>query len=766
MLFEQDTLIAAAAALLYLLICVTALLRRGLKERQARWLILYTAMALFYSLLPLLSWLGRNGDLPPIPGDFLWSYGALIMAWLFLHLSRSFLRLDGPGLGWWVLGTLCLAAAVVLDFDLMALPARLGIAEVWRGSARAITFPLLLAGWATFMAGVFALTIGVYRQTQQPLHQNRIKYWPLVWGFTALGGGLGLAGRQALGSAFSLVGASMAAYAVLTHRLPDIRQTARQFMAYLIVTLTTMALFAGSLAAGRYLVLRAAPDYATLLVGMASALALAMLFRPLLVWIQRGMNRLIPATEYDPDRALREYSLSISNILSLERLATVIVGLIGEAMAIRQGTLFLVSRQNGNNGQGPHNGSFVLQAVRAAGQDQSPVGTLAAQSPVAQCLRREHRPLTQYDVDLLPRFRAMPPSERAWLASLDMDVYVPIYAKGEWIGLLALGPKVSGDRYFDPDLALLSTLADQTAVALENARLFQDLQMRNAENERLNEELAVANRELARLDEAKSDFINVASHELRTPLTQVRGYTDILNEMSRDGSLSPELAAQMTQGIGKASQRLEEIINLMFDVSQIDTQTLSLNPSEVSLAAIVAGVSDSWAAAFEERRQTLSVAGLAGLPLILADGKRLGQVFSHLVQNAIKYTPDGGQIQISGRLLGEGVLPPDQSIEVVVADTGIGIAAQDRERIFEKFYRVGNVLLHSTGRTKFKGAGPGLGLTIARGIVEAHGGRIWVESPGHDEAACPGSRFHVVLPVQPRHLEAEDATAFMASLKR
>jgi signal transduction histidine kinase len=346
-----------------------------------------------------------------------------------------------------------------------------------------------------------------------------------------------------------------------------------------------------------------------------------------------------------------------------------------------------------------------------------------------------------------------------------MDVYVPICSKDEWVGLLALGPKVSGERYFRDDLVLLSTLADQTAVALENARLFDDLKARNVENESLNEALAVANRELAQLDQAKSDFINVASHELRTPLTQARGYTEILNEMSEDGSLTPDMATQMSAGISKAARRLEEIVDTMFMISQIDTQTLALDPSETSMKMIVHAAVNTWATALEQRHQTLTVEGVAELPLITVDGKRLQEVLSHLVQNAIKYTPDRGEIRVIARLIGGGMSPQDQSVEIIVADTGIGIASEDLERIFEKFYRVGDVMLHSTGKIKFKGAGPGLGLTIARGIVEAHGGRVWAESPGHDEATCPGSQFHIVLSVQPRHLEAEGSAAFIASVR-
>jgi signal transduction histidine kinase len=123
-----------------------------------------------------------------------------------------------------------------------------------------------------------------------------------------------------------------------------------------------------------------------------------------------------------------------------------------------------------------------------------------------------------------------------------------------------------------------------------------------------------------------------------------------------------------------------------------------------------------------------------------------------VVSNSIKFTPDGGRITIRGRVLGaQGAVGTD-FVELVVADTGIGIAKEEQERIFEKFYRVGDVQHHSSGEYKFKGAGPGLGLPIARGIIEAHGGRIWVESEGYDEARCPGSEFHIVLPVQPQTL--------------
>jgi signal transduction histidine kinase len=481
---------------------------------------------------------------------------------------------------------------------------------------------------------------------------------------------------------------------------------------------------------------------------------------------------MVSGTGYDPSRTLREYSMSISNILDLERLAMVVVGLIGEVMKIQHGALFVVhyERDEGTEegGEGSGKGVFRLRGARALGPggmqdlgEELPPGTLSFDSAVATYLRLKQRPLTQYDVDLLPHFRDIPPMERAWLNSLDMDVYVPIYAKGEWIGLLALGPKASGDRYFEDDLNLLSTLADQTAVALENARLFDDLKVRNTEIERLNAQLRQANRELAQLDQAKSDFIDIASHELRTPLTQVSGYNEIMNGMFKGGSVPPEQGLEMTNIVRTAVHRLKEIVQTMCDVSQLDTQTLTLNQSLLSLAPVVDTAAEAWAEALQERKQTLTTEGLGSLPPIMGDRKRLEQVFSHLIQNGIKYTPDGGQIRITGRLLDER----EQQVEIIVADTGIGLDVDDLERIFDKFYRVGDILSHSSGKTKFKGAGPGLGLTIARGIVEAHGGQIWAASTGCDEDVCPGSQFHVIFPVQPHGAETPN-TELLTPLPR
>jgi len=118
------------------------------------------------------------------------------------------------------------------------------------------------------------------------------------------------------------------------------------------------------------------------------------------------------------------------------------------------------------------------------------------------------------------------------------------------------------------------------------------------------------------------------------------------------------------------------------------------------------------------------------------------QAFRNVVVNAVKYTPDGGRIEITG-------CRQDGDILIAIQDNGIGIDPANRDLIFEKFFRAQDPNLHSTGATKFMGAGPGLGLTIAKGVVEGHGGRIWVSSAGNDPATMPGSTFYILLPLTP-----------------
>ncbi len=262
----------------------------------------------------------------------------------------------------------------------------------------------------------------------------------------------------------------------------------------------------------------------------------------------------------------------------------------------------------------------------------------------------------------------------------------------------------------------------------------------------LHDELEQTKWRLEKLDRTKSDFISIAAHELKTPLTLIRGYTDLLNsELAKDMN---ERRRNALSGMDAGIQRLSTIVQDMIAVSQIDNDVLTLHYQPMSLQNIARMVTADLEQTILDRQLTLTVKDLApDLPAFYADAQRLYQVFNHVIGNSIKYTPDGGHIVVTAGRLGAEPDPMPLA-HVSIADDGIGIAPEDQERIFDKFYGLTDPLRHSSGRTKFKGGGPGLGLAVAKGIVEAHGGRIWVESPGHDEQRCPGSTFHFVLPIR------------------
>ncbi|MBI4927838.1 MAG: HAMP domain-containing histidine kinase [Anaerolineae bacterium] len=246
---------------------------------------------------------------------------------------------------------------------------------------------------------------------------------------------------------------------------------------------------------------------------------------------------------------------------------------------------------------------------------------------------------------------------------------------------------------------------------------------------------------LERLDRSKSDFIAVAAHELKTPLTLVEGYAAMLKDVSSSRSLTP-YESSLLDGISTGTRRLKGIIDDMIDVSLLDNNLLSLNFQPVWINRLLNVIQHEVQPHIQDRKQNLVINRFPGDDLLtFGDPERLLQVIRNVITNAVKYTPDGGTITIDGRQL-------PGFTEIIVSDTGIGIAAEDQVLIFDKFARLGNSDLHSSSKTKFKGGGPGLGLHIARGIVESHGGAIWVESPGFDEKDCPGSTFHILIPAR------------------
>jgi len=286
---------------------------------------------------------------------------------------------------------------------------------------------------------------------------------------------------------------------------------------------------------------------------------------------------------------------------------------------------------------------------------------------------------------------------------------VPLRIKERCIGVLEAVNKRDGQEFSQEDVETLMTLAAQAAVAIENARLVDVLQK--------------ANERLGQLDRLKSDFIAIASHELRTPLSLILLYATVLRQ--KFGSA----ADTQLDAVQRASMRLKNIIDTMLNLRYLETGQMELSPTRFDLRSEVEGACEDYEALAETGGVVLK-ADLPDQPVsIYADREKVRVALDNLIANSVKFTPPAGQVQVTVRRRGD-------EVEVVVADTGVGIPPQELERVFDRFYQVGS---HMTRRH----GGMGLGLSIVKGMVELHGGRVWAESE-----VGRGSRFTVVVPAK------------------
>ncbi len=289
---------------------------------------------------------------------------------------------------------------------------------------------------------------------------------------------------------------------------------------------------------------------------------------------------------------------------------------------------------------------------------------------------------------------------------------VPLKLRDKIIGVLELVNKKGDASFNEDDIQIATTLSAQAAIAIENARLLDELQQ--------------AYRELSQIDQLKNDFVSIASHELRTPLAVILGYATFLRD-NVTGQASEQLEIVLSSAV-----RLRALIDDMVNLRHVQTDDLQLQRAIFSLRQLVLDVKKEFSELITGKQQILTTKLIPpDDPLnIDADRQKIYLVLANLVSNAIKFTPEKGRIHISVELKGH-------KYWVSVIDTGIGIPKTDSDRIFDQFYQVEPSLTR-------KYQGMGLGLSIAKGMVEVHQGRIWVES-----VVNKGSKFTFVLPTAP-----------------
>jgi len=308
-------------------------------------------------------------------------------------------------------------------------------------------------------------------------------------------------------------------------------------------------------------------------------------------------------------------------------------------------------------------------------------------------------------------------------------IIAPIYIKEIVLGLVVVGNESLYSRVTEGDVEIISILANQIAQGIENSHLYeqlwhsyQELEVRVKERTK---ELARANEELKRMNEMKSEFVASVAHELRTPLTSIKGYASIL-ATGKLGAMGTEQKERLER-IDRHSNELAKLINDLLDIARIESGKIGMDVKEIPVSELLKNILELMSPQAEEKNIEIKLEIAKTITTIYADPEHLSRVFINLLSNALKFTPSKGKITVT-------IKEDKEYIQTDISDTGIGIDSEDLPKMFNEFFRADN----SINREK---KGTGLGLSLCKKIVEAHKGKIWLNSiPGK------GATFSFTLP--------------------
>jgi len=674
------------------------------------------------------------------------SFSRAAMPVVFGALTLAFLNKRTLLYWYFGLSILVLVAWLALTFNLNNINSLVLSALPRLSQINDVLIILEISIWAiaSLLAPIAILTS--LRQRRQVQFRNRVRYW--------LGGIIVLSAADILllmqnpnvlwiGAVLNIAGALFISYIMVRSHLPDLQIITSYLVRTIIVTMSlSIALFIALY--GAYLANGQQPAPNNIIIWFIAISVFMALFLPRFArWMEATLTKLLLQVSegFNESSAIKAYSQNVSTEWNFEKLGKQALTFVLNEMNIKCGALFI------NEGDG--SGHVTLNLIAATENANITTGYFFANDPWVTHMRQVQEPVTQYDLDVLQKFKKMDENSKDWLAALDMEIFFPVILRQrELTGVLALGAKTNNRPLLEQEIDRIGVLTSQMAIDIDKARMFNQL---GSVNRKLGDML----KKFDSLDKGKADFLSIASHELRTPLTHIHGYASMLMEATEEELQNPAYLQHVFNGIAKGSNRLKSVVDLIFDVSKAEIGELALALSPVDLVQVVKEAAESQASAIQQRQHELVISGIDQLPIIEGGARRLVQALEHLINNAVKYTPDGGTITITGREIVEKDRP---NVELIITDTGIGISPEDHTRIFEKFYRVGKIDNHSSGSVKFKGAGPGLGLPLVAGIAKTHGGRVWVESPKYDEKECPGSQFHLVLPVEPDIQQVQEET--------
>lgn len=501
------------------------------------------------------------------------------------------------------------------------------------------------------------------------------------------------------------------AIAMARHRLFDIRTFAVRAVVY-ILSITVFGLIYSGLVfgVGGVVIDLGTVTYAQRAFFALLALLIAITYTPVTRFFNSYTNKIFYRDAYDTQEVLDQIGKIIVGSIDLHKIQKSSLKVLLEALR-------------------PSYGGFILKDSTGNVRIQDFVGEV----PKIDDLQLPH--ITQKvgkNILLYDELSASKSEYTALLRANDISLIAPLITKNETIGYFIAGPKKSGNLYTQQDLKMLVIVANELAVALQNAQRFEEIQAFNITlQEKVNEatrELKSTNKKLIALDEAKDEFISMASHQLRTPLTSIKGYLSMILDGDM-GKLSKAQESALKEAFG-SSQRMVYLISDFLNVSRIKTGKFVIEPKEVNLAEMVGQELRQLGELAESRDITLKYEQPESFPIVKLDDNKIRQVMMNMVDNAIYYTPAGGTVTVQLHAGAEEVV-------FKVIDTGIGVPKAEQAKLFSKFFRAGNARVARPD-------GTGLGLFMAQKVVVAQGGAIIFESE-EGKGSTFGFRFPLPL---------------------
>jgi len=486
------------------------------------------------------------------------------------------------------------------------------------------------------------------------------------------------------GPAYTLIFCGTIAYAIIRHRLFDIRAVIARSVGYLLVIGAISLVYSvGLFGVIDVLFPRPYQEFLRQIISVILIAPLVLSFQSVKRFFDRITNRVFYRNYYEPQLVLDALSKVLVHSIDITYLKKQSAKVLADAIKPREITYWLDSE--------PHSKAPEVAFLRKLFERQRNNLFILDESDEAH--------------DVIQRMR-----------DLDIAVAVHLRINLQTLGYITLSFKESGEPYSDNDKRLLSIAAGEIAISLQNALQFKEIKNFN---ETLQQKIVEATKELRRsneklkeLDETKDDFISMASHQLRTPLTSVKGYLSLV----LDGDAGPIKATQR-ELLGQAfisSQRMVYLISDLLNVSRLKTGKFIIEATPVNLADMIVDEIAQLKEAAASRSVELIYNKPTRFPTLMLDETKTRQVIMNFVDNAIYYTPAGGHIRVE-------VEDKTSTVELRVVDDGIGVPAHEQRHLFTKFYRAGNA-------RKARPDGTGLGLFMAKKVIVAQGGAIIFES--------------------------------------